>query len=367
MPPHPPPAAPAAEGSPGVSFVIPVHNGARWLPAVIDAIAAQTYPGSREVIVVDDGSTDGSLELLHRHAVAGHLTLIQGERRGAAAAINLGVRAASHPLVAQVDQDVVIEPGWLERLTSSLRDRSVAAAQGHYVSAPDAGPWARVMALDLRQRYSTLRDERTNHACTGNSVYRKATLLDVGLFDEALGYGYDNDMSYRLARAGYRLAFRADARSTHHWREGLVDYARQQYGFGYGRLDLVAKHRQRLAGDDVSRIAMMLHAPLMGAALLAAVLAGVLAALGFPAIAPALAAAVLFGGLAAERLVAGARAAVTFRDAGGLLFVPIHLVRDVAWVAAIAVWGMRRLRGAKPQPSDSMRPRETSVSDRRGP
>jgi len=352
---------------PGVSFVIPVHNGARWLPAVIDAIAAQTYAGPIEVIVVDDGSTDGSLEMLNEYATAGTLTLAQGERRGAAAAINLGVRTASHALIAQVDQDVVVEPGWLDRLTSALSDRSVAAAQGHYVAAPHAGPWSRVMALDLRQRYSTLRDERTNHVCTGNSVYRKAALLEVGLFDETLGYGYDNDLSYRLAQAGYALAFRADARSTHHWREGLFDYARQQYGFGYGRLDLVAKHRRRLAGDDVSRIAMMLHAPLMGAALLAAVLAAVLAALGFPAIAPALAAAVLFGGLAAERLVAGARAAVRFGDAGGLLFVPIHLVRDVAWVAAIAVWGMRRLRGARPQPSDSMRPREASVSDRRGP
>ena len=352
---------------PGVSFVIPVHNGARWLPAVIDAIRAQTYAGPIEMIVVEDGSTDGSLEMLNGYATAGTLTLAQGERRGAAAAINLGVRAASYPLIAQVDQDVVLGPGWLERLTSAVREPSVAAAQGHYVAAPHAGPWSRVMALDLRQRYSTLRDERTNHVCTGNSVYRKAALLEVGLFDEALGYGYDNDMSYRLAHAGYELAFCADAGSSHHWREGLVDYARQQYGFGYGRLDLVAKHRRRLAGDAVSGVAMMLHAPLMGAALLAAVLAGVLAALGFPAVAPTLAAAVLFGGLAVERLAAGARAAVRFRDAGGLLFVPIHLVRDVAWVAAIAVWGMRRLRGAKPQPSDSMRPREASSSDRRGP
>ena len=187
--------------------------------------------------------------------------------------------------------------------------------------------------------------------------------MDVGLFDETLGYGYDNDMSYRLTRAGYRLAFRADARSTHHWREGLVDYARQQYGFGYGRLDLVAKHRRRLAGDDVSRIAMMLHAPLMGAALFAALLAAVLAALGYSAVTPALAAAVLFGGLAAERLVAGVSAALRLGDTGGLLFAPIHLDVDVAWVAAIAMWGMRRLRGAGPHPSDSMRPREAT----RGP
>jgi len=51
-----------------------------------------------------------------------------------------------------------------------------------------------------------------------------------------------------------------EATSTHEWRDNFVGYLRQQYGFGYGRLDLVAKHRRRLTGDDVSRVEMMLHA-----------------------------------------------------------------------------------------------------------
>ena len=60
-----------------------------------------------------------------------------------------------------------------------------------------------------------------DHACTGNSVYRAEAVRRVGGFDESLGYGYDNDMSYRLGRAGYRLAFCRQARSTHRWRQGL--------------------------------------------------------------------------------------------------------------------------------------------------
>src|SRR5260221_594785 len=267
---------------PPVSFVIPVHNGERWLADVLAAIRAQAYPAPLEIVAVEDGSTDRSRELLEEEARAGRLRLVDGERRGAAAAINTGVRAASHALIAQVDQDVVLEAGWLARLTSALGDPAVAAAQGHYIAAPDAGVWSRVMALDLRQRYSTLRDERTDHVCTGNSVYRTAALVEVGLFDETLGYGYDNDISYRLAHAGYQLAFCADATSTHHWREGLLDYARQQYGFGYGRLDLVFKHRHRVAGDNVSRIAMMSHAPLMATAVLAALAAVLAAIIGAP-------------------------------------------------------------------------------------
>jgi hypothetical protein len=351
----------------GVSFVIPVRNGRRWLDDVIAAIRAQRYRGPIEIVVVEDGSSDGSRELLQRMAADNTLRLIDGERRGAAAALNVGVRAASHPLIAQVDQDVVLDPGWLEQLTAAMDDRAVAAAQGHYVAAPGAGLWSRVMALDLRQRYSTLQNERTDHVCTGNSVYRTAALLGVGLFDEGLGYGYDNDMSYRLMQAGHALVFRADATSTHHWREGLVDYARQQYGFGYGRLDLVAKHRHRVGGDNVSRLTMMLHAPLMAMTCGLAAVALVLAVAGLPARIPASLAGLLLAILVLERLVAGARAALAYQDSRGLLFVPIHLVRDLAWAAAIAVWLLRRVRGEETRPIDSMRPRSASMPGRRTP
>jgi cellulose synthase/poly-beta-1,6-N-acetylglucosamine synthase-like glycosyltransferase len=360
-PPRPAGAESFDDPIPGVSFVIPVRNGARWLEAVIASVLAQVFHGPLEVIAVEDGSKDESAAILQRHADAGHLIVVPGPGRGAAAALNVGITAASHPLIAQVDQDVVLESGWLARLADALEhEASVGAAQGHYDPVPDAGLWSRVMALDLTQRYGQLTGGRTDHVCTGNSVYRKAAVIEVGGFDETLGYGYDNDMSYRLVQAGYQLAFCPDARSVHHWREGPIDYMRQQYGFGYGRLDLVAKHRHRVAGDSVSRLPMMLHAPLMALALLAALLAAGLTMGGGSGTMPALAALVLVAVLAGERLVAGIRAAIRFRDWSGLWFVPAHLARDLAWVAAIVVWGARRVTGFGSRPSDSMRPRDSS-------
>ena len=89
-------------------------------------------------------------------------------------------------------------------------------------------------------------------------LYRAAALHAVGLFDEKLGYGYDNDMSYRLAQPATGCCFCREARSRHHWRSGLLPYLVQQYGFGYGRLDLVARHRSRFRGDAVSPPGMML-------------------------------------------------------------------------------------------------------------
>ena len=126
------------------------------------------------------------------------LQIVEGAGRGAAAAINTGILAARYPLIAQVDQDVVIDTEWLLRLVGELDDLGIAAAQGQYVVDQAAPLVARAMAIDLAQRYSAIRNKQTSHVCTGNSLYRAAALHQVGLFDESLGYGYDNDMSYRL-------------------------------------------------------------------------------------------------------------------------------------------------------------------------
>jgi hypothetical protein len=196
--------------------------------------------------------------------------------------------------------------------------------------------------------------------CTGNTAYRVEALKQAGLFDETLGYGYDNDISYRLVHAGFRLVIDDRARSVHCWRDSWWSYLGQQYGFGYGRLDLVAKHRRRASGDDVSGLVMMLHAPTMAVAVLMLLLSAVLAIAGSPSGLPLTIGLTLIAALAAERFVAGVRAAVTFGDPAGLWFAPIHLMRDLAWVAALASWSVHRARGGSARPSRSMRPRDAA-------
>src|SRR5205807_1530048 len=153
-------------------------------------------------------------------------------------------------------------------------------------------------------------------------------LQRVGLFDERLGYGYDNDMSYRLRDAGYALRFCRAAKSVHHWREGFVGYCIQQYGFGYGRLDLVAKYPRRITGDSVSRASMMAHPALAIGAVAAVCVGAGMAIAGGPWQIAVAGAAVVLCALAAERLNAGVRAAIRFRDPAPLLFPAMHLLRD---------------------------------------
>lgn len=341
-----------------LSFVIPVRNAGPGLVRTIASVVAEASGFEHEIVIVDDGSTDTAVSDVRVAFPGAPLIVVPGAGAGAAAALNRGLAAARHQIVCQVDQDVVLRPGWLRRLLACLDAPDVAAVQGQYVTDPDAPLLARVMGRDLQDRYAAVGAE-TGHACTGNVIYRASALRDVGGFDESLGYGYDNDMSYRLRAAGYRLAYCASAHSTHAWRHGLVGYLRQQYGFGYGRLDLVAKHTDRLGGDSVSPAPMMLHPVVMGSALLCA-LAGLTRGDGngpWWSVA-----ALLVVLLVMERTVAGVRAAVRFRDWVPLLFPLVHLARDLAWVAAIATWTVRRFVGVRTRPWHSMRPRTAAAT-----
>ena len=365
----------------GVSFVVPVLDGEPGLTATLEAILAQDDGRPFEVLVVDDGSRDGSWRNVEQLAAQDDRVVhLEGRCQGAAAALNVGVHAARHPVICQVDQDVEVRPGWLAELLAVLAaDPRAGAAQGLYVARPGAPLLARVAALDLEQRYAALHEGRSssrgdrvsvhpvsvNHVCTGTTAYRRDALLEVGLFDESLGYGYDNDLSYRLKAAGWRLYLCRAARSVHAWPEDLAGYWRQQYGQGYGRLDLVAKHRGRLAGDDVSGPLMMLHAPVMAASLASLGGAAVLKILGRRGAARRLAGLGLAGvsALAGERVFVGAGSARRTGDPAGLAFAPVHLVRDTAWVAAIARWSLRRLLGRRSEPGQSMRRSEDRGED----
>src|SRR5262245_10792262 len=110
----------------GVSFVVPVHNGASTIRATLESIAAQADGRPLEIIVVDDGSMDGSMVIVGESRLPVPIRIVPGDRRGAAAAMNAGFRSARFPIVCQVDQDVVLQRDWMRLLASELDDPTVA-------------------------------------------------------------------------------------------------------------------------------------------------------------------------------------------------------------------------------------------------
>jgi GT2 family glycosyltransferase len=200
------------------AVVIPNWNGMRWLPDCLESIAAQTVAPA-ETIVVDNGSTDGSLELLGE--TPGVRVVALGRNTGFAFAANRGVEAAAGELVALVNTDVVLAPDWLERMIAALEsDAGAASVACKMVDLHDpdllydAGDvLRRDGACEQRGRFE--RDDgrfdqpgEVFGACAGAALYRRSVVLDAGGFDERFfTYLEDVDLALRLRLAGWRCRY----------------------------------------------------------------------------------------------------------------------------------------------------------------
>lgn len=201
------------------SVVIPNWNGRSWLPGCLDSISRQTQPAA-EVIVVDNGSTDGSLQYLR----AEHPTiriLAMERNTGFAYAVNPGLELAGQELVALLNTDVVLEPDWLQRMGTALisdPDAASVACKMLELNDPrfvyDAGDvLRRDGACDQRGRFGP-DDGRWDApgevfgACAGAALYRRTAVLALGGFDERyFAYLEDVDLALRLRLAGWRCRY----------------------------------------------------------------------------------------------------------------------------------------------------------------
>jgi GT2 family glycosyltransferase len=202
-----------------VTIVIPNWNGRDWLPSCLESVAAQELAPA-EVIVVDNGSDDGSLEYLraeHRHVRV--LTLERNT--GFAHAANRGLQAAHGEFVAMVNTDVVLAAEWLRRMVEALSERSDAAAaackmldRGEPARVYDAGDvLRRDGACEQRGRFA-LDDGRWDTpgevfgACAGAALYRREAVASIGGFDERyFAYLEDVDLALRLRLAGWTCLY----------------------------------------------------------------------------------------------------------------------------------------------------------------
>jgi GT2 family glycosyltransferase len=206
-----------------VTVVIPNWNGGRFLPVCLGSLRDQTF-GDFESILVDNGSTDGSLALVGKDFPEVRVVTL-GENRGFATAVNAGIEASNTEYIALLNNDTEVDPGWLEAL--------VRAAGSH----PEAGLFATKL-VDFHDRHlldgagDALRlsglPYRLGHrekdrgqfdapgrvfsACAAAALYRRRMFEEIGLFDEDfVSYCEDGDLSFRARLAGYECFYVPDA------------------------------------------------------------------------------------------------------------------------------------------------------------
>jgi GT2 family glycosyltransferase len=208
-----------ADVTQGISVVIPNWNGLRWLSGCLASVAAQDRVAD-EVIVVDNGSSDGSVAYLRREHPQVRLIAL-ADNTGFAHAANRGIAASGGDLVALINTDVVLEPDWIRRMAAACaREAGIAAVACKMLSLADraciydAGDvLRRDGACEQRGRFA--RDDgrydepgEVFGACAGAAVYRRDVVLAVGGFDERyFAYVEDVDLALRLRLAGWRCAY----------------------------------------------------------------------------------------------------------------------------------------------------------------
>lgn len=235
-----------------ISIVIPAYNAESTIgQAVAQSLAQARGPLELEVIVVDDGSSDDTARVAE---FAGAIVITQ-ENAGPAAARNRGWKAATGQVICFTDADCVPAAGWIENLLDGFTDNHVGAVAGSYEIA-NTGSWlARWVQQEIMERHNRM-PPFVRAFGSYNVAIPRYVLEATGGFEP--GYrqasGEDNDLSYRIIKKGWRIAFRPQAKVAHHHPEKVWKYLREQYRHGFWRAKLYQDHPGMIGGDDYTRL-----------------------------------------------------------------------------------------------------------------
>lgn len=231
--------------APGVSIVVPTFNGktllARFLPSVM--AAREAYPGPSEVIVVDDGGSDGSDRMIQSEFSGARLVRLK-QNRGFSSACNAGFRHCVHPIVVLLNNDVLADRNFISPLTIHFTDKDVFGVRPGLTLLNDEAA-----AVDLDRFFIGLefkkglielpmmtlplvRDNREIFLLGGTSAaFDRKKLLALGGFDETFNpfYWEDADLSYRAWKRGWKIVFEPASRVSHQTHSTIFRLRRRAY------------------------------------------------------------------------------------------------------------------------------------------
>jgi len=231
---------PLLQRYPRVSVVVCAYNAERTIDRCLASLSALSYP-DYEVIVVNDGSRDRTLEIAEGF---GFCRIISQPNKGLSVARNVGAEAASGEIVAYTDSDCVADPDWLNYLVARMEASNLAACGGPNFPPPeDALVPAVVAVAPGGPTHVLISDEVAEHIAGCNMAFRRDALLNLGGFDPIYcAAGDDVDICWRFQDAGYVIGFSAAAVVWHFRRNTVRAYCNQQRGYGKAEALVYSKH-----------------------------------------------------------------------------------------------------------------------------
>ncbi|MDA2931700.1 glycosyltransferase [Nitrospinae bacterium AH-259-F20] len=228
-----------------MSVIIPALNEEKTIRECLSSLLKMDYPPERrEILVVDNGSTDRTAEIVKSFPVR----YIREERRGASSARNKGIEAGKGEILAFTDADCIVSRGWLWELVRAFDEEGVGGVAGEIVAYPPKTPaeWyaARVRHLSPRKYLSR---PLLPFAVFANLAFRRDVFDKIGLLDETILEGEATDFCTRFFRGtGLKLEYALKAIVFHRHRATAWEFFRQQWNYGKGHAKLYIKYRQEI-------------------------------------------------------------------------------------------------------------------------
>lgn len=268
-----------------LGVVIPCRNEVGTIAHVLDALAAQERRPD-EVVVVDDGSTDGTGAVVERWSsrepilkVRVLANLAHGAT-GIPAAVNAGIRVLTTDVIARLDGHCLPAPDYLRRLIGLAVRPEVGVSGGAWVIVPGASTSvARAVALAAGHPFGSGGAAYRHPGETGPfdtdtvpfGCFRRQVWESVGGYDESLGANEDYEFNWRVRRSGQRVVLDPSACCTYFARATLSSLARQYFRYGHWKATMLRRHPSSVRPRQIAPAALIVV--LVGAAALALLLA----------------------------------------------------------------------------------------------
>jgi poly-beta-1,6 N-acetyl-D-glucosamine synthase len=246
----------SANGTPLVSVIVPAYNEEKAIGKTVDALLELSYV-NKEIIIVDDGSTDRTFEVAGKHSNSSFVRVVKKSNGGKWDALNTGINVAKGEFIVCIDADTLLDKNVIQQLIKHFKDPKIAAVAGNVKVGNRRGLLTKLQALEYvvginLHRRSEANLQKVTVVPGPIGAFRTSVIKEIGLF-EGDTFAEDADITFRILKAGYKTVFEARAFAYTEAPTSMTSLAKQRYRWYRGTLQVLSKHKNMVFNRKYGR------------------------------------------------------------------------------------------------------------------